>query len=274
MPAKLPLFVDAEQLNAVIGDADVQIIAVDSASDYDRAHIPGALQIAISDFTASAAPVAGLLPDARQLADVFSDAGLRNDAHIVAYDRAGDSQAARLLYTLDVMGHERISLLDGGLSAWHEAGLALESGPPQAGASAFNVEPRAEGIADRGWIEAHLNDPGVAFLDVRSAPEYAGTDVRSARGGHIPRAINLDWNLLKGPDGRLRPRTELLQVISDHDIESEHEIVNYCQSHMRSSYSYLVLKYLGFDKVRGYPGAWSDWGNATDTPISDTLDAS
>ena len=60
MSAKLPLFVDAEQLNAVIGDADVQIIAVDSASDYDRAHIPGALQIAISDFTASAAPVAGL----------------------------------------------------------------------------------------------------------------------------------------------------------------------------------------------------------------------
>ena len=272
MSAKLPLFVDAEQLNAAI--SDVQIVAIDSPQDYAQAHIPGALQITMADFTPGAPPVAGLLPDAQQLAEAFSDAGLCNDAHIVAYDRAGDSQAARLLYTLDVMGHDRISLLDGGLAAWHEAGLTLESGPPQDGASSFKVERRPEGIADREWIQAHLDDPDVAFLDVRSAPEYAGADVRSARGGHIPGAINLDWNLLKGPDGRLRPRSELLQVIAEHDVESEHDIVNYCQSHMRSSYSYLVLKYLGFDKVRGYPGAWSDWGNAPDTPVSDTLDAS
>ncbi len=274
MSAKLPVFVDADSLNAVIGDPDVQIVAVDSPRDYAQVHIPGALQIAMTDFTTSAPPVAGLLPDTERLAEAFSDAGLRNDAHIVAYDRAGDSQAARLLYTLDVMGHSAISLLDGGLAAWHQAGLTLENGPPQHGASSFKVERQADGIADREWIRAHLNDDDVAFLDVRSAPEYAGTDVRSARGGHIPGAINLDWNLLKGDDGRLRPRSELLKIVADHDIESERDIVNYCQSHMRSSYTYLVLKHLGFDKVRGYPGAWSDWGNATDTPVSDTRDAS
>jgi len=273
MAETLPLFIDALTLNSVLDEAGVQVVAVDSARDYAQAHIPGALQISMADFTASAPPVAGLLPDEAALREVFSDTGLRNDAHIVAYDRAGDGQAARLLYTLDAMGHGAISLLDGGLGAWHAAGLPLENGAPQAGASTFSVERQPDRIADKAWIQAHLDDPDTAFLDVRSAAEYAGDDVRSARGGHIPGAVSLDWNLLKGPDGRLRPRAELLQLIASHDIESERDIVNYCQSHVRSSYSYLVLKYLGFDKVRGYPGAWSDWGNDDSTPVSRNADA-
>jgi thiosulfate/3-mercaptopyruvate sulfurtransferase len=267
MTAALPLFVDARTLSEHLGDPDIQIVAVDSPNDYANAHIPGALQITMADFTASTPPVAGLLPDDERLAEAFSDAGLRNEAHIVAYDRAGDGQAARLLYTLDVMGHGAISLLDGGLAAWHQAGLALEDGSPQAGASDFTVARQPEGIADRGWIETHLDNSSVGFLDARSQAEYAGDDVRSARGGHIPGAINLDWNQLKDSDGRLRARDELVELLANQGVQADQEIVNYCQSHVRSSYTYLVLKHLGFDKVRGYPGAWSDWGNAPDMPV-------
>ena len=93
MARKLPLFVDAEQLHDVLGLPHVQIVAVDPAGDYARAHIPGALQIDMPDFTTSAPPVAGLLPDEAALAEALSDAGLRNDAHIVAYDRVGDGHS-------------------------------------------------------------------------------------------------------------------------------------------------------------------------------------
>lgn len=272
MADTLPIFISADQLHEQLGRADIQIVAVDTAGDFAGAHIPGALQVSMADITASSPPVAGLIPNDDRLADVLSDTGLRNDAHIVAYDRAGDGQAARLLYTLDAMGHEAISLLDGGLAAWHQAGFDLESGAPQAGASDFSVRRRPQRIADRGWIESRLDDNATSFLDARSAAEYAGQDVRSARGGHIPGAINLDWNLLKGHDGRLRPRAELVELLDSHGIDRNAEVVNYCQSHVRSSYTYLVLKFLGFEKVRGYPGAWSDWGNAPDTPIATAAD--
>jgi len=273
MADTLPIFIHAKQLHERLRDADIQVVAVDTASDFAGAHIPGALQVSMADITSSAAPVAGLIPDDARLAEVLSHAGLRNDAHIVAYDRAGDGQAARLLYTLDAVGHSAISLLDGGLAAWHEAGFELADGAAQTGASDFSVDRQAERIADRQWIESHLDDSAIAFLDARSAPEYAGADVRSARGGHIPGAISLDWNLLKGSDGKLRPDAELRGLLHSHGVDRDKDIVNYCQSHVRSSYTYLVLKYLGFEKVRGYPGAWSDWGNAQDTPINTSDDA-
>lgn len=267
MAAKLDLFVKPATLHAAMDDADVQIVAVDTADAFADAHLPGAHMLAMADFTAKDGAIGGLIPDDATLADVFSQAGLRNDAHIVAYDRAGDGQASRLLYTLDVMGHEKFSLLDGGLAAWQAARLPLESGAATHAKSRFQVARHPDGIADRDWIARHLDAGNVRFLDVRSAAEFAGEDVRSARGGHVPGAVNLDWQQLKNEHGQLRDLAEIRRMLADRGIDESKEVATYCQTHVRSSYAYLVLKALGYDHVRGYPGAWSDWGNADDTPV-------
>jgi thiosulfate/3-mercaptopyruvate sulfurtransferase len=254
-------------LNSLLDDADVQIIAVDAPEDFAAQHIPGAHQLAQADFTASAGATRGLLPDDAALAATLSAAGLRNSAHIVAYDRAGDAQAARLLYTLDAAGHEGFSLLDGGLAAWRAAGLPLESGASAQQAGAFRVARRTRVIADRAWIAAHQDDADVRLLDVRSDAEFSGHDVRAARAGHIPGATNLDWREFKDAAGRLRDPAELRRLLAEHGIDASNEVAAYCQSHGRSSYAYLVLKALGYTRIRGYPGAWSEWGNAADTPV-------
>jgi thiosulfate/3-mercaptopyruvate sulfurtransferase len=44
-------------------------------------------------------------------------------------------------------------------------------------------------------------------------------------------------------------------------------VIVYCQTHHRSAHTYVMLKSLGFEKVKGYPGSWSDWGNEPNTPI-------
>ncbi len=263
----LPIFISPEQLHAVLDWPDVQVVAVDDAAGFAQAHVPGALRIDLARIVASEPPVAGLVPDTATLAAAFSEAGLRNDAHIVAYDRSGGSQAARLLYTLDTVDHSAISLLDGGLQAWHADGFELASDEAGRSVSQFEITPRPERIADGEWITAHLED-GTQFIDARSAAEYTGDDVRSARGGHIPGAVNLDWNRMKDAQGRLLPKADLAQMLADQGIDENRETAVYCQSHMRSAYTYLVLKTLGHTKVRGYPGSWSDWGNRDDTPVS------
>ena len=60
---------------------------------------------------------------------------------------------------------------------------------------------------------------------------------------------------------------QLLQILADIGVTPEREIITYCQTHHRSAHTYIVLRHLGFPKVRGYHGSWSDWGNNPELPV-------
>ena len=211
----------------------------------------------------------GLLPDPAQLTHVLSALGLTPDTHVVTYDDEGGGRACRLLWTLEAAGHRRFSLLNGGLRTWanqnHE--ISTEITWPTAGHYEVNMD--FDGVATRQYILDHLSDASVALLDVRSPAEYQGRKVYAQRGGHIPGAVNLEWTEAMDPqhDLCLKPAAELRDRLAGLGITPDKEVVTYCQTHHRSSHTYFVLKQLGYPRVRGYHGAWSDWGNADDTPV-------
>ena len=62
-------------------------------------------------------PAMGSVPDERQLGGVISAIGLTPKTHVVAYDDAANANACRFLWTLDLVGHRRFSLVNGGLGA-------------------------------------------------------------------------------------------------------------------------------------------------------------
>jgi len=66
---------------------------------------------------------------------------------------------------------------------------------------------------------------------------------------------------------RLLPADSLKATLSGMGFTPDKEIIVYCQTHHRSALSYVMLKHLGYERVRGYPGSWSEWGNRSDTPI-------
>lgn len=266
----LPPILDAKTLAERLGDPGLRVVAVDPAGDFETGHIPGAARIGYEDITRDEPPVGGLMPDAKALSGVFSRAGIRPEDHVVVYDRTGGGGAGRLFFTLDAAGHEALSILDGGLQAWLDAGGDLETGPAEPEPSEYPVTLDADRLADRDYIAARLDDPSIKLLDVRSAPEYAGELVRAARGGHIPGAANLEWTHFKDERERIVPRDEALRLLAEQDIRPEDEVVVYCQTHRRSAHTYTVLRALGFERVRGYPGSWSEWGNRGDTPVRKT----
>ena len=73
----------------------------------------------------------GRLPDPAALEALFAAIGYGPDANIVAYDDEGGGWAGRFLWTLDCIGHRSWRYLNGGLQAWHAAGLQLDAGEPQ-----------------------------------------------------------------------------------------------------------------------------------------------
>ncbi|MFT5173524.1 MAG: thiosulfate/3-mercaptopyruvate sulfurtransferase [Gammaproteobacteria bacterium] len=267
--------VTTNQVHAQLADVGAALIVdMRSAQDFAAGHVPGAVHVLYDDIVRAEPPVGGLLPLPVTLARLFGAIGLSADRDVIAYDDDGNGKSGRLVWTLSAAGHvPPAAIMDGGFAAWCEQGFAVQTEvtPIKVTRYEFSLEQGLglDVIADGDWIGEHLRDPEVRFLDVRTPAEYSGEDVRSARGGHIPGAVNFNWLLMQDAQRHkaLRAREELLAELAAVGITPDKEIVAYCQTHQRSSHTFVVLKWLGFTKVRGYPGAWSDWGNAPDTPI-------
>lgn len=264
----LPLIAEPADLARLLKAPGLLIVDLSAPEQYRQAHVPGAVPLDYSALIAARLPVIGLIAEETQLSAVFSQLGLTAESHVVAYDSEGGGKSGRLIYTLHALGHEKCSWLNGGLPAWHAAGLPLESGVNTPRSTAYSAGFVGTAIADKGYIRARLGEPNFRLLDTRTPGEFSGADVRAAKGGHIPGAKNLDWTLAmdRSQGMRLKPVTELRTMLTERGIEPEHEVVVYCQTHHRSAHTYVWLKALGYN-VKGYPGAWSDWGNDPATPV-------
>jgi thiosulfate/3-mercaptopyruvate sulfurtransferase len=141
--------------------------------------------------------------------------------------------------------------------------------PDKPEASSYRLKKTHLHTATRAFIQTHLQDDKVVFLDARSLDEYNGVKKFAEKAGHIPGAIRYEWTESMDQTKNLRrlPAEEIQQRLDEMGITKDKEVVCYCQSHHRSAYSWLVLKSLGYETVLGYPGSWSEWGNHPDTTV-------
>lgn len=253
----------------------VPILLVDLSSQatFGRQHIPGAIWLDFKALVYSHPPIIGLMPDINKLGNYLGQLGLTPEHRVIAYDDENGLKASRLIWTLDVIGHPYSALLDGGLEAWEQSGLdrlkVRRDSAVKDATAAYPVTFQTEVTADCDFIKTHLHDPNIKFLDARSSAEYRGSDQRSARGGHIPGAVNIEWSRMLDPDNGLylRPTEDIKKTFINQGITTDKDIITYCHTHRRSAFMYVILKHLGYTKARGYPGSWSEWGNQFDTPI-------
>ena len=142
MAQSLPLLIQPAALHQRLGDPGLRVVDLSRPQVHAQAHLPGAVPLLYSELVRAEPPAMGLLPEAHQLAQVLSRIGLTPEHHVVAYDDEGNGRAARLLWTLEALGHSGFSLLDGGLHAWAAEGLPLEAGVREPEPSTYPAEIR------------------------------------------------------------------------------------------------------------------------------------
>ncbi len=246
------------------------LIDVTSPESYTKHHIPGAIFFDYKNLVSGIKPSPGTLPDISALSLALAASGINSDKSIIAYDDEGGGKASRLLWTLDILGFEKLHLINGSLHAWAQTGLALETDLNSAQATEIeSLHYNTDKIADKEFILNNLENNNIIIWDARTSEEYAGIKPRAARNGHIPGAVNLNWlDTIDKQNGlRYLPKEQLITLLESKGITPDKTIVPHCQTHHRSAHSAILLKYLGYNDVRAYPGSWSEWGNATDTPI-------
>lgn len=266
----LPLIIEPETLAPLLGQERLLVVDLTKPSTYAQLHVPGAVFLDYRHIVANRKPIMGLLPSAEELEQIFSATGIGDSVHVIAYDDEGGGKASRLLWTLETMGHHHFSLLNGGLHAWANEGHPVEQTPNEPVPRQFRATPNSTPIADAKYILQHLESDDVALLDARTADEFTGAKHYAERGGHIPGAVNMDWMLALDQSRNLRlkdPQT-LQAMLTELGITPDRQVVTYCHTHHRSSLSYIMLKALGYERIKGYPGSWSDWGNRQDTPVA------
>jgi thiosulfate/3-mercaptopyruvate sulfurtransferase len=261
--------VTARELAALSETGNVRIVDLRPDKECVDGTIPGAIRLDYAKLVRKLGKAEGMLPTHAELEILVDELGILPDHRIVAYDSSSGIRATRLLWTLAVIGYPDYALLDGGFGAWNSAGLAVTDSPATVEPVSHPVESNPSEIANLDYVLESLGQADRCIVDVRSAGEYAGSDVRAERGGHIPGAVHYEWlNVLDRDRGSALRGAEIIRrELTGLGITPEKEIIPYCQSNRRSAHAFVVLKWLGYPRVRAYEGSWSEWGNAKSVPV-------
>ena len=278
MPLARPeLFWSTDQVAARLDDPRVRLVdcrfsfEADASVAYRAGHLPGAVHCDWSRDLSAPPPPSGhpiwMLLEPGAFALAMARLGIGDDTLVIGYDDEGGHHASRLWLGLRRYGHDRFAIMEGGIQAWTSQGRALTSEAPPSRATVFTPRPREGVLASKEEVQAAVRTGDPWILDVRRESEYTGSEVRAARGGHIPGAVNCFWGDALTPDRLLKDADTLEQLYADLGFGPETKTVTYCQGGVRAAFTHLVLTALGHDDVRTYDGSWEEWGNDPAVPV-------
>ena len=277
--------IDASELLRLVQDGARNLRIVDcrwvlgqpgaGAEAYADGHLPGAIPLDLDHDLADPAgfgtPGRHPLPSPAAFAATLSLDGIGDADLVVAYDDVGGWVAARLWWMLDVLGHERVAVLDGGLAAWTAAGGTLTTEVPDGPdrPAELHLADRWSRVIDREELRTRLGS--VRLLDARAAPRYRGeTEPIDPVAGHIPTARNapVDGNLVE-PGGRFLPADDLASRFRELGADgSDRPVVTSCGSGVSALHHALALRTAGLPDPILYAGSYSDWTRSGESVVT------
>ena len=256
------MLISTTELDSILNDSNVIIADTRSFKEYSEGHITGAVHLDLFAFHWIDTTKEGIENFNKQTQNLLSFLGVTSEKKVIFYDSVSGMLAARGVWMLMYFSHQNVSMLDGGITKWKKENLPLETKSNGFKPSNFSGKINPDIISGFEYVRDNLKN--VKILDARSTGEYDGNIVRAAQSGHIPNAINIDWNQNISEDGTFKNDEELSKM---YEIPKDSEIVTYCQGAYRATNSFLVLKKLGFKNVRVYLGSWGEWGNKPELPV-------
>ena len=241
---------------------------------FGAAHVPGAVYFHLGrDLSAPHTGRNGRhpLPERAAFAERLAAAGVSDETLVVACDASGGVYAARLWWMAQWVGHARVRVLDGGLSAWRAAGGAVVAGPAAARAPGrLTLRPSLVASVDHATLRASLGQRQRLVVDARAADRFRGeNETLDPVGGHIPGAANRCFRDNLGVSGAFKPEAQLRQEwLALMAGRSASELVHSCGSGVTACHNLLALASAGLPGAALYAGSWSEWCAQPGAPIA------
>lgn len=256
---------NADDFSKASSDQNFKVVSAQSEKNYKVSHLRNAIHIDHAKFYKDGSPE-GVLKSNDEIAQILGSSGISNTNSILIYDDGDNKVAGRLYWILKYMGVGDVKILQKDMKAWRDARIPLTPTPSKTASSTFVAKPDSKIFVDTKWIKDNLKNSTVTIVDVRAPKEYAGSDGKSP--GHIPGAINLEWNVFNGDDGLLKTKEEINKLLKSAGINPDKTIVLYCATSVRAGLPFFVLSsLLNFPNVKVYDGAMNVWSSDSSNPI-------
>ena len=240
--------------------------------EYRRGHIPGSRFFDIDAVADRSTALPHMLPSPDQFAEAVGSLGIGGATHVVVYDSHFFMASARAWWTFRVFGHDRVSVLDGGLVRWKEESRRVVADVIVPQARTYSPGFRGDLVCDLAQVQAAFGDPSVQIVDARSPGRFAGTEPEPRAGirpGHIPGSLNLFFKDLVDENTRcLKPADELERRFRAAGVDFSKSLVTSCGTGVTAAILALGLYVIGQRDAAVYDGSWTEWGGRDDTPVS------
>lgn len=218
------------------------------------------------------------LPNTFPTADCFTTfvqaLGINTDTHVVLYDNQGMYSSPRAWWIFTVMGHQKVSVLDGGLPQWikHNYSTTNTLSTPTTNTGNAEANPDWQKLISAQQLFDSLSEASQAVLDSRSPSRFRGDKPEPRQGmrsGHIPGAFNLPFHkvmkgfVFKSPEAL----NQTFEALLGFTAASAKPLIFSCGSGITACIILLASRVAGYTNTRLYDGSWSEWGGSEMLPI-------
>jgi thiosulfate/3-mercaptopyruvate sulfurtransferase len=239
--------------------------------EYSRQHIQGAQYFDIDAIADRNNPLPHTLPSAEQFERQVGQLGIDNETWIIVYDHNHFFASARAWWMFRLFGHDKVKVLDGGLTWWKQLLFPLTDERKKPFPKIFHPMFRPELFVDLEQMREIQQQGNALILDSRSEDSFNGRRPLNEPGlqpGHIPGSLNLPYpHLFRQDDHRLQPVAQLRQLLSSAAVDHSKPLVTSCGSGVSAAVLLLALYQMGIHEVPLFDGSWAEWGRRKDVPI-------
>jgi len=259
-----------------LGKDGIVFLDVRSQRDYKTFHLPGAIHTNYGQdgWRVKKGAVKGVMPEPEKAAKLIGLLGIGNDDHVVivanGYGAGEMGVATRIYWTFKVLGHDAVSLLDGGLSSYmRNRKNPLSDQPVKLPEKEFKFTLRENLLATREEVEQALKD-GTPLIDGRADSYYLGIDKSGSAktAGTLPGAANLpiDWMVERG--GFFRIPEHLKVLFGAAKAPTSGKSIAFCNTGHQASVTWFVAhELLGNKDISLYDGSMAEWTQTPDAPV-------
>ncbi len=249
--------ISVAELSKISKNSDVIVVYAGAEDDF-KVHITGAVSVPHTSLC-NDTPVRGLIKPTAEMAKILGTAGISSDKTIVVYDEGSGKYAGRMYWILKYLGAENVKMLDGNLTAWKSGRKPVTGAPTKVVAATFTAKPQAAYLAKMDEVKTAIGNSAYVLVDARTPEEFAGKAETELRKGHIPGAVNINYETVLDSKGMLKPNAELKTLFESKGVTSDKTVIAFCETSVRAGIVFLALKGLGYSKVKVYDGAYLEW---------------